>query len=749
MSRILGEDNPKCAFSFLNLGHYYRCVGEDRRSIELQEKAIGALKNISESGIRYLDAVNQLVTFYSINEPEYALNMAEEAYELLKKNFSTISSTHIRCLHNLANTYISLGKFDNAKKICYTDFTKSNVYDYLTRNTDDYVSYLHTKARLSFAMKDYNNAVMIEKEALEICKSTNNKSDEESIINLVICYFALNDTTNAIGIIKDNNFIEKTREKVLFNINNLTAKSRFSYWNTISKLYTDFLPLLALISNDSTLICQTYDNSALFGKSLLLRNDIRFSEIIRSSDDDSLQKKYNKYQENLSFINNGLQDSIARANLLKNNIVLEDEIRQRLLSLNLITDVYVTWKDIQQCLKQDDVAIEFLSIQLKNKGEGYIALVNKKGYHYPRLYYLFSIDEIIAAKNDSQSSLFNLIWDPLKEEIEGANNIFFSPAGELHNIGIEYLKDSTGHYIFDKHAIYRLSSTQELLKTQENKSWQSAVLFGGLDYSSVRPITLENKNDAEESVADKTISYNHLMRTINERGGFEPLYGTNEEIKAISELLQNGNVNCKIYTGENGTEYSFKSLTKEQPNILHIATHGMYVNLHEKSDLVRKNNFSFVLSEDDDNLHPEDIALTRSFIVMSGGNQLIQQHPIPLDGEDGIVTSQEISHMDLRNINLVVLSACQTGLGDISNEGVYGLQRGFKKAGAKTILMSLSKVDDEATRILMVEFYRNLMNGKTKNQSLQEAQHYLRKVDNGKYDDPKYWASFIMLDGLN
>ena len=116
---------------------------------------------------------------------------------------------------------------------------------------------------------------------------------------------------------------------------------------------------------------------------------------------------------------------------------------------------------------------------------------------------------------------------------------------------------------------------------------------------------------------------------------------------------------------------------------------------------------------------------------------------------DGILTSLEISHLDLFGTNLVVLSACQTGLGDVTSEGVYGLQRGFKKAGAKTILMSLDKVDDEATRILMVEFYKNLMSGKTKHQSLRDAQKYLRQVENGKYNDPKYWASFIMLDGLN
>ena len=98
---------------------------------------------------------------------------------------------------------------------------------------------------------------------------------------------------------------------------------------------------------------------------------------------------------------------------------------------------------------------------------------------------------------------------------------------------------------------------------------------------------------------------------------------------------------------------------------------------------------------------------------------------------------------------MVVLSACETGLGDINSNGIYGLQRGFKKAGVKTILMSLDKVDDEATKILMVEFYRNLMSGKSKHQSLKDAQKHLRQVENGKYDKPEYWSSFILLDGLN
>jgi len=181
-----------------------------------------------------------------------------------------------------------------------------------------------------------------------------------------------------------------------------------------------------------------------------------------------------------------------------------------------------------------------------------------------------------------------------------------------------------------------------------------------------------------------------------------------------------------------------------------LATHGMYIAPEVVDEKRKENNFAFlesIINEKDP--VKEDIALTHSFLVLSGGNSLIQRNTM-LDSEsDGILTAKDISRINLNNLDLVVLSACESALGDMDNEGVYGLQRGFKKAGANTILMSLAKVDDEATKILMVEFYRNLMNGKTKHESLQEAQKHLREVENGKYNNPKYWASFIMLDGLD
>jgi CHAT domain-containing protein len=234
------------------------------------------------------------------------------------------------------------------------------------------------------------------------------------------------------------------------------------------------------------------------------------------------------------------------------------------------------------------------------------------------------------------------------------------------------------------------------------------------------------------------------------RGSYELLPHTKIEITNIASLLQSKGIDCKLLSGNEGTEDSFKTYSGQSSDIIHLATHGSYLNRERTEKEKDINNLSFISSEYDFSPMDKDKMLTRSFLLLSGGNRLIQRKAIPAGSSDGILTATEISKLDLSKTDLVVLSACESGLGDWSLDGgLMGLQRGFKEAGANTILMSLRKVDDEATQILMVEFYKNLISGKSKHQSLRDAQKYLREVDNGKFDDPKYWAAFIMLDGLD
>jgi CHAT domain-containing protein len=203
-----------------------------------------------------------------------------------------------------------------------------------------------------------------------------------------------------------------------------------------------------------------------------------------------------------------------------------------------------------------------------------------------------------------------------------------------------------------------------------------------------------------------------------------------------------------VHVGTDATETSVKALSGKAPSILHISTHGFYFS---EKQAKKKDYLHFMGFEGQNNVNEEDKALSRSGLLMAGANRSLEGEDIPMNDDDGILTAQEISLLDLRGTDLVVLSACETGRGDImQGEGVFGLQRGFKKAGVKTILMSQWKVSDIATEMLMTEFYRNYCNGESKRESLRLAQKKVRefKDDEGNYlfKDPHYWAAFIVLD---
>ena len=159
----------------------------------------------------------------------------------------------------------------------------------------------------------------------------------------------------------------------------------------------------------------------------------------------------------------------------------------------------------------------------------------------------------------------------------------------------------------------------------------------------------------------------------------------------------------------------------------------------------------FLSIEDEKNANIEDRYLARCGLLFAGANISLKGDDIPVNVDDGILTGMEISRLDLRGLDLVVLSACDTGKGDIKQgEGVFGLQRGFKKAGVQTILMSLWKVSDISTEMLMTDFYQNICKGKSKRESLRLAQQKVRNHKDSEgyriFQDPHYWAGFVILD---
>ena len=221
------------------------------------------------------------------------------------------------------------------------------------------------------------------------------------------------------------------------------------------------------------------------------------------------------------------------------------------------------------------------------------------------------------------------------------------------------------------------------------------------------------------------------------RSGFDYLPATLKEVEEIGQLMQN-HYQVTDYTKNNGNEESFKSLSGKNIGILHIATHGFFLL---KKD-IRKRRFHRELSSFRSNVSIKNDPMQRSGLMLSGGNKAWKGDSIPEGLEDGILTAKEISMLDFNNTDMVVLSACETGLGDVSTEGVFGLQRSFKQAGVQTLVMTLWKIEDQATSYFMTQFHQGLLGGLNKRTAFLEAKKNCRQ----KFHDPRYWAAFIMLD---
>lgn len=532
------------------------------------------------------------------------------------------------------------------------------------------------------------------------------------------------------------------------SVYNMSKKERMSYWQRYKSLYTWLIPTLCGMSRGAA-NSLAYD-AALFYKGVLLSAEKEFKDVIRSSQNDTLVHIYDEYIYKISMLEGLLHSSSKIAVDSLNKIIKTQEynLSQSVTRLNKkYKGTAFSWEDVRKMLHSDEIAIEIASYySIDGQNVYYDAYIIDGNSSVPKMIALFSENELRNCfVNDSINhvGISKLLWGNklLANMLKGKKYIYISPSGLLNSIAFEYLPIEDGRFIFDEYNVYRLTSTRELCFKDTTKIFKRACLFGGLDYNSARYLNIANAEKQQNRVSRAVID------SLGQRGGLDPLFGSKKEIEQIKIEMDRANIDCCVYTGVEGTEESFASLSGSQMNIIHLSTHGMYVHCDDFS--FDTNKFRFILSDEDKSVDEESSLLSHSFLAMSGVNTTIHNDSLSIGKDDGFLTALEISRFDFTDLDLVVLSACETALGEIDSEGVYGLQRSFKKAGANTIIMSLAKVDDEATKILMVDFYRNLMSGKTKHQSFKDAQKYLRQVENGKYNKPEYWASFIMLDGLN
>ena len=807
--QTLEENHPGYATSLSNLASYYCDLGEYNKAIEIGTMAMNLRKHtLGEKHLDYALSLSNLAGYYSnLGEYNKAVELGTQALNIRKQALGEKHPDYASSLNNLANYYYSLGDYNKAVEL---GTQALNIHKQtLGEKHPDYASSLGCLADYYSRLGNYNKAIELGRQALNIRKQTLGEKHPNyatSLNNLANYYSGLGDYNKAVelGTMAMNIYKETLGEKhpdyasslsnlasynyqchnyqeayrllsksiriqkhiVLSMFKEATSRTRQTFWNKNNAEF-DFFPSFCLKAHNQDRNGELYDYSALFTKGLLLNAETNARDVVLESGDTALVKQFDALQSVRIMLNKQYEKPIAERTLNCDSLENVAELMERELIKSskaygdFTRSLTITWKDVKNELADGDVAIEFISTPfLNNDSVMYIALALKKDYPEPKLIPLFEEKTLKELSNDNPNDaqqLFHLVWSPLLSELEGTRNVYFSPSGALYNIGIENLPISTEERMSDRFNMYRLSSTRLLALHPHSTSERKTALFGGLDYEmSPQDVASNNLKNAyhSEFIAQNRDASADFM----ERGGFGALPFSLKEVKSASKLLEANGYECHLFEGKDGTEEAFKSLSGKKVKVMHLSTHGAFVPKKEAKNTKQKNNFRFIRFDDAaPQAQEEDQSLTRSFLVMAGGNMLKNYDSIPEGIDDGILTAQEIAHTDLRGCDLVVLSACETALGDITNEGVMGLQRGFKKAGANTILMSLWKVDDQASSLLLTKFYENLLSKKMpKIDALKKAQDYVRNYEievEGKkekiFSDPKFWTSFILLDGLN
>lgn len=448
-----------------------------------------------------------------------------------------------------------------------------------------------------------------------------------------------------------------------------------------------------------------------------------------------------------------LTDSLA---MLTDRYNRQDKSMVRHIRNNAVNpgDIY-QWEDIRATLNKDEVAIEFIHIlednllHLKTIDTIYCALLLRSDSTYPELVRLCKekdLKQAIASSPYDGKNVYPLIWKPIEKHLKGISEVYLAPCGILNRISFPGLKRKK-HYLTEEYEIHQVLSTKDIPEIKQRinapvPDVKRAVIFGGADYGISLAELAEIDKDMEKDTR-WNLTGNMLNRMDTLRGeGFDYLPGSGREAREIGEVLEKMNWQTTIRTDASATETCFKSYSSDSsPELLHISTHGFYFPQAKrrptrKDRTVRDEEKSFFRITDD--------PLMRSGLAFSGINNSWNGKEVPSDTDDGILTAYEVSRMNLTNTQLVVLSACDTGLGEIrEGEGVYGLQRGFRLAGVQSMIVSLWKVPDKETVELMKAFYSSWTDGTSIHTAFSNAQKAMKE----KYpDQPEKWAGFILIE---
>ncbi|MBV6439251.1 MAG: hypothetical protein EPGJADBJ_00890 [Saprospiraceae bacterium] len=771
--KALGKEHPDYAASLTNLAIIYQNMGsyEKVEPLFLETKAIRE-KVLGKEHPDYAASVSNLASlYYQMGNYMKFEPLCLESKAIWEKALGKEHPEYAISIDGLALLYKAMGNYDKAEPLFLE--SKTIREKALGKEHPIYATSLNNLAILFVNMGKYEKAEPLYLEGMTIQEKVLGKEHPDyaaSLNYLAILNWTIGDLDAAQSLLLKSGGIEKSL--LLKATRYLSERELSSYTRKFTDVlnqsysFTLFRPDISSTSYDNTLFYKGFLlNAASHARNLALSNPPATDDYIRlKSFHRRLASEYSK----------PIAERKNVAELEEKANTLEKELTRSVAGFGEALR-QVNWQEVQAALKSGEAAIEFIRFHYRNPNPTdstlYAALLLKPGMASPAFIGLFEEKQLdallapLAAQGSSGlnelyggltgQSLYRLLWSPLEPHLAGVKTVYYSPAGLLHRLNLNAIPSGKlDETIGKRHALSMLGSTRSLAGGTKARQLitslafaeamagkpATATVFGGIRYDMDSTAI---KADNPSGLASRNRGLSFSQTDSMSRGGtWEYLKHSDKEAGNIQSLLQKAGFQADVQKGYAATEEAFKQLGKDKPSprLLHISTHGFFFpdpQDNPKSAIPNPQSEAPVFKISD---HP----MIRSGLILAGGNHAWKTGQPLGNREDGILTAYEISQLDLRNTDLVVLSACETGLGQIEgNEGVYGLQRAFKIAGAKHLVMSLWQVPDYQTQELMTAFYRNMLEGKMPvRQALHAAQEEMRQ----KRYEPYYWAGFVLVE---
>jgi len=781
------KDVANYSYVVVSLSNALSAVGSYAEADSLLDKTIKTFHdyNVGTPFIRGLYESKGLL-YYAVNNVDMALywfNQAKDMYATEDER----SLQYGLLVSNLSMCQMSKGKYALAKQLsdkAYEICVK--FYGDNSKNANDRLLILNNLATIYTKLKDFSKGKELYERVIEEATSKQNIGTKAlALINLSEIYFlqennfpkaeeylreamkmetalyvkdiAEMDLLYTQILQKRNNAvieIERYNNRIKEDLANMyghfSEVEREKYWTQKSQSLVFLNNLTAVTFDTPQALKMAYENT-LFTKNMLINSGRLLGQLVNNCSSD-IQKEYS------TMIN--MKRALSDKNCPNDSIdIYREAISQKEKAIvasipnfgSQLMAHFKTFGDVQRMLSDNDIAIEFIFLpQIKTsfyKSElSYGAMLLAKGDTIPKLIPLCSeydledlmdahtpmgqngIDSLYASSN---KTLYHMIWEKLDPYIPIGSTVYYSPTGFISKLNLSAISNGNKRLseIYDFHEVSTTALIDEV-KQSAGIDCLNAALYGDINYYEDVDLMAEKAKTYSVYSSGEVLATRSLSR-----GTWDLLPGTKEEVETIAEMLIGKGINVYMLTQNDANEESFKAFDAHAPELIHIATHGFYF---PSEDDVTSSFFNGLHS-----YTQKDYSMLYSGLLFAGGNNAWVGKEIAKDVEDGILTADEISRLDLSSNKLIVLSACNTGLGDIDKiDGVFGLQRGLKRAGVKTILMSLWKVPDEETKELMASFYNEFLLGNTPHQSLRLAQK--RLINLGK--SPYYWAGFVLLD---